>query len=317
MFIVISAGAQTVNVARYLGDRQCAVSLTFDDGMQEHYTLVAPHLDRYGLKGTFGINGKYIGDIDDHYSPRMTWEECRSLAAGGHETCSHTWSHPNLYYTGMDSVIMEIEKNDSAIIKEIGIKPMSFLYPFNAYTAAVKTACEKGRTGSRTYQFALGQRNSGCTLQSVRKWLRDVIDNREWGVAMTHGIYTGWDQWDEPWILWQFFCELAEQQDSVWVDTFSHVQAYVKERDAVHLDVNIVGENIEISPSLGLDSTVFNMPLTLNISGLNKGSNIKVVQGRQVLMAVSRGDYFTVDIDPYGEKVIISYCLGEENNFFD
>ena len=134
---------------------------------------------------------------------------------------------------------------------------------------------------------------------------------------MTHGIYTGWDQWDEPWILWQFFCELAEQQDSVWVDTFSHVQAYVKERDAVHLDVNIVGENIEISPSLGLDSTVFNMPLTLNISGLNKGSNIKVVQGRQVLMAVSRGDYFTVDIDPYGEKVIISYCLGEENNFFD
>lgn len=110
MFIVISAGAQTVNVARYLGDRQCAVSLTFDDGMQEHYTLVAPHLDRYGLKGTFGINGKYIGDIDDHYSPRMTWEECRSLAAGGHEICSHTWSHPNLYYTGMDSVIMEIEK---------------------------------------------------------------------------------------------------------------------------------------------------------------------------------------------------------------
>lgn len=58
---------------------------------------------------------------------------------------------------------------------------MSFLYPFNAYTAAVKTACEKGRTGSRTYQFALGQRNSSCTLQSVRKWLRDVIDNREWG----------------------------------------------------------------------------------------------------------------------------------------
>ena len=126
MFIVISAGAQTVNVARYLGDRQCAVSLTFDDGMQEHYTLVAPHLDRYGLKGTFGINGKYIGDIDDRYAPRMTWEECRSLAASGHEICSHTWSHPNLYYTGMDSVIMEIEKNDSAIIKEIGIKPMSF-----------------------------------------------------------------------------------------------------------------------------------------------------------------------------------------------
>ena len=308
MFIVISAGAQTVNVARYLGDRQCAVSLTFDDGMQEHYTLVAPHLDRYGLKGTFGINGKYIGDIDDHYSPRMTWEECRSLAAGGHEICSHTWSHPNLYYTGMDSVIMEIEKNDSAIIKEIGIKPMSFLYPFNAYTVAVKTACEKGCTGSRTYQFALGQRNSGCTLQSVRKWLRDVIDNREWGVAMTHGIYTGWDQWDEPWILWQFFCELAMQQDSVWVDTFSNVQAYVKEREAVKLSISEDDGNVVVKPSLDLDSSVFKMPLTLKISGLDNDRCVRAVQGEHALQVTRKGDYYLIDINPFGPEVTIGYA---------
>ena len=51
-----------VTVAKYLGNRQAAVSLTFDDGLEEHYTLIAPELDRYGLKGTFGIIGKFIGD---------------------------------------------------------------------------------------------------------------------------------------------------------------------------------------------------------------------------------------------------------------
>lgn len=53
--------------SRFWGDLQAAVSLTFDDGIQEHYTLVPPpHLNRYALRGTFGINGKYMGDIDDH-----------------------------------------------------------------------------------------------------------------------------------------------------------------------------------------------------------------------------------------------------------
>lgn len=64
----LSVKSQTVSVADFLGDRQAAVSLTFDDGIQEHYTLVAPHLNRYALRGTFGINGKYMCDIDDHFA---------------------------------------------------------------------------------------------------------------------------------------------------------------------------------------------------------------------------------------------------------
>ena len=167
LFLPLWTAAQTVSVARYWGDRQAAVSLTFDDGLQEHYTLVAPHLDRYGLKGTFGINGKYIGDIDDHYAPRMTWDECREMAANGHEICNHSWSHPNLAEVDPATLRMEIEKNDSAILAETGIRPTSFLYPFNAWTPQVRAACEKGKTGSRISQFALGQRNSACTADAV------------------------------------------------------------------------------------------------------------------------------------------------------
>ena len=72
LFLSLSVKSQTASVADFLGDRQAAVSLTFDDGIQEHYTLVAPHLNRYALRGTFGINGKYMGDIDDHFAPRLT-----------------------------------------------------------------------------------------------------------------------------------------------------------------------------------------------------------------------------------------------------
>ena len=46
-----------VYVAKYKGDKACAISYTFDDGLAEHYTLVAPQLERRGFRGTFFING--------------------------------------------------------------------------------------------------------------------------------------------------------------------------------------------------------------------------------------------------------------------
>ena len=53
----VHAVGQEVYVARYKGDKACAISYTFDDGLAEHYTLVAPQLERRGFRGTFFING--------------------------------------------------------------------------------------------------------------------------------------------------------------------------------------------------------------------------------------------------------------------
>lgn len=309
LFLSLLTAAQTVSVTNYWEDRQAAISLTFDDGVQEHYTLVAPHLDRYALKGTFGINGKYIGDIDEHYAPRLTWEECRIMARNGHEICSHSWSHPNL--TEIDSLALqtEIRKNDSVIQAETGIAPTSFLYPFNAWTPQVKSACEKNKIGSRLCQFALGQRNSGCTATSINAWLREQIDQRLWGVTMTHGIYTAWDQWDEPWILWEFFRDLAFKKDSVWIDTFSNIQAYLKERNAITLTTVWEKTDFVITPTLTLDRNLFQMPLTLKIDGLKKGQCIEAVQDGKHLQVSYRGNYSTVNINPYGSPVRLRYIL--------
>lgn len=304
---VILLEAQTVSVADYYGDRQAAISLTFDDGVQEHYTLVAPHLDRYGLKGTFAINGKFIGDIDDRYAPRMTWDECRELVRNGHELSNHSWSHENLFYASKDVLMKEITKNDSIIVAETGVFPSSFIFPFNAANDEVIKECEKGRTGSRRFQFALGQRNSGCTEESIKQWVKTLIENREWGVAMTHGIYTGWDQWDEPWILWDFFKDLSYQSDTIWTDTFSNVQAYIKERDEVVLKTNVTLEGVTVTPTLYLDSSIFKMPLTLKIEGMDMARHIEVVQDGKRLNVTAKKYYYIVDIDPYGSPVAINY----------
>ena len=59
----ISAQPLTVRVAPYYQGRNAALSLTFDDGLQEHYTLLRPELNRRGLRGTFAIIGSKVGSM--------------------------------------------------------------------------------------------------------------------------------------------------------------------------------------------------------------------------------------------------------------
>ena len=88
---------QDVYVAPYKGDRVCAISYTFDDGLQEHYTLLFPKLEKYGFKGTFWIWGKCIeNESAMQGKPRMSWAQIKEMSDKGQEISSHSWSHTNL-----------------------------------------------------------------------------------------------------------------------------------------------------------------------------------------------------------------------------
>ncbi len=67
--------------------KQCAVVLTYDDGLGVHLTNGIPALDAAGLKGTF-----YIADYTKLLRSQIPgW---RKAAKEGHELANHTMSHP-------------------------------------------------------------------------------------------------------------------------------------------------------------------------------------------------------------------------------
>lgn len=65
----------------------CALSLTYDDALPCHRTVVAAALERRGLRGTFFIPAA----ADDLHAHPDAW---RDLAARGHELGSHSIWHP-------------------------------------------------------------------------------------------------------------------------------------------------------------------------------------------------------------------------------
>lgn len=67
--------------------KQCAVSLTYDDGLNVHLDQVVPILDSLGLNGTFYLAGYFPA-----FRARML--EWKSVAMKGHELGNHTLFHP-------------------------------------------------------------------------------------------------------------------------------------------------------------------------------------------------------------------------------
>ncbi len=74
---------------------------------------------------------------------------------------------------------------------------------------------------------------------------------------MSHGLYTAWDQWEEPWLLWEFFRLLSNKSDSVWTATFADVAMYVAERDSVKLTIKNERSGVRITSSLSLDQRLY------------------------------------------------------------
>ena len=66
--------------------QQCAVSLTYDDGLPVHYEVVGPLLIKHGFRATF--NAMMNAGVLRHV------EKWRKLAQVGHELGNHSIFHP-------------------------------------------------------------------------------------------------------------------------------------------------------------------------------------------------------------------------------
>jgi peptidoglycan/xylan/chitin deacetylase (PgdA/CDA1 family) len=111
------------------------VSLTFDDGVQNQYTLgFRRALQPHHLNGTFynisGLNG-----VDPQH---MTWAELTALNDGGNEIGGHTVDHVNLK-TDPDTAHKTFEVcQDRQNMIDHGFYPTSFAYPEGAYDATAE-----------------------------------------------------------------------------------------------------------------------------------------------------------------------------------
>lgn len=291
-----------VSVAKFRDGKRAALCLTFDDGLAEHYTIVAPELEKRGMRGTFGVCSSTVNADSLHIErpDRMTWPQLRAMAERGHEIANHGWAHRNHGRTPMDEVRRDIEMNDSAILANVGIKPPTFFYPNNTKTREGVAVAEAGRVGSRTFQRSVG---SKWTQGQLEAWIGGVIDTCGWAVAMTHGITYGYDAFKDKRRLTDFLDFVKSREANLWIGRLQDVVAYAKERDNIKIDVKDNGRKLTVTPTLTLDPALFSVPLTLIVTGGDADKVTATQGGRKLKVAAMADGRAVFDFNPWGGAV--------------
>ena len=74
----VSCRGVDAEICKYHQGREAAVSLTFDDGLIDRYTLVAAELNHLGMQGTSGVDSAFMG----RDGSRLTWDMCSDSTYG-------------------------------------------------------------------------------------------------------------------------------------------------------------------------------------------------------------------------------------------
>lgn len=301
----VSGTDWNVYIAKYKYDKACAVSYTFDDGLAEHYTLVAPQLEKRGFRGTFWICGSKINNNDESITDttRMTWPQLKEMSDNGHEISNHGWEHKNFARFPLEEIREDIIKNDSAIFANIGVMPRTFCYPNNNKKAEGRRIAEQNRVGTRLKQRSIGSKS---TPDDLEKWINTLIETNDWGVGMTHGLTYGYDAFRNPQCLWDHLDQVKAREDKVWVGTFREVVSYIKEREETKLEIVNKRNTLLITPELKMNKEIFTEPLTMVIIG-KEIKKVSVKQNKKKLPVHIVDDKILFDFNPYGGTIKVSF----------
>lgn len=106
------------------------IALTFDINWAEKEELyeILNILDKYDVKGTFFIMGKWV------IYPEGNEKKLKDIYAKGHEIGNHSFVHPDFKKITKERMVSEIKKTEEIIDESIGIKTKLFRFPSGGYT---------------------------------------------------------------------------------------------------------------------------------------------------------------------------------------
>lgn len=174
-----------------------AISIAFDDGMQDQYDCAFPLMTARGMVGTFYIVSDHIGGAF------MTIAELQTLQNIGNEIGSHSKSHPS-FYDLSDEQIRDECSLSKQVLQNYGLTVNDFAYPYGLTNDHIDSIVSQYyRSGRSAYappyimqlptsQFNLtgfpGETGNGDALPNLKCMVDQVCASKGWAIIFFHQV---------------------------------------------------------------------------------------------------------------------------------
>jgi peptidoglycan/xylan/chitin deacetylase (PgdA/CDA1 family) len=312
---VSAAFSDSLSIAKFLGERDGAISYTFDDGTRDQMQNAPPLLEAQGFRGTFFVIAGLAPQTDEQAASTPSgswgsgsWQSYARVAASGHEIGNHSWSHVNL--VGIDDNWLHLETTTacSLIAVRIGTPAFSYAYPYNTWDAKVRAAVFLRHHAAREAQTGIG---TSSTLTSCNSVANNAITTKTWVALMIHGIAAGYDSFSNISIFRDHLAYVKTKDPQLWVATFGAVSRYSKERDFSTIIAQRTGVNeATVRVSTTLDTSLYDQPLTVIIPAAGAvGVTARRQTDNQAVPASIKTGRILVDIVPDNSPVIVTWTF--------
>lgn len=256
-----------MNYMQFPGGKQRALTLSYDDGIQQDIRLIEI-LDKHGIKCTFNINGFSFeedersfpkGHIHRRMARREATEVFSAAIENGHEVATHGYTHPFLDKLPSDMAAYEIIEDRKCLEEMLGTIVKGHAYPFGTTSDQVVEVLRScgilyARTTVSTNRFDLPtdwlrmpatcHHNAPALMQLAEKFLGEDRYSHPrlfylWGHSYEFDI-------DNNWEVIEKFAEYIGNRDNVWYANNMQVYEYVEAYRALRFSAN---GNIVYNPS--------------------------------------------------------------------
>ena len=221
-----------------------ALTLSFDDGILQDIRTIEI-LDKYGLKGTFNLNGGRFGlkcpyETNGRVVERTTVEpsQVREIYKN-HEVAAHTLAHLNLTELSDDCVTFQVEQDRKLLETLTGRVVRCMAYPCGgvnndervAGVVAATTGIRFARTITSNFSFAMQENllRFNPTLHFRNERLFELteefinLETDEPKLFYVWGHTYELDAEDGAWERFEKFCRLISEKEDIFYGTNGEV----------------------------------------------------------------------------------------------
>ena len=278
-----------VSAATWKGDKQGAISFTFDDGYQGAFEHGGAELEAAGIRGTFYIFTDTTLVYDGEIAPTPLIKEYKER---GHEIGSHSSNHSDLGLLSAsgdyDSLSLVLSESAMLLDERFDQTTLSMSIPFGSFRPGTLDSISNYFLSARSSQFGFNLATP-YDFYALKSWpvlsttapafVDDLV-----ALAEAHGYYLPLmyhDMLDEPFDegveiytyardKFRETLQLAGQRN-VWMATHQSIYKYIRMRNALKItQVDLGGADLEpghfsFVADDGLPDSLFNEELTLLI----------------------------------------------------